>query len=611
VVMTDPGRVPLSGRAWISDGSVGALVAADGTIDWYCPDGFDHPASFYRLLDPRGGALRVGAVRPGSGAARRLPSATQSYLPGTMVAVTETAAGAARLRVVDLMSWSGPSQHAPRRLVRVATALAGRVEVEVEVVPGEAWRPVPVWTWSEGAAVSHLLVRCGFPLLAEPTGRDEPRWRGVRSLDPGESMVVTVDDARTTDRGALSPDAALRCVDATAAAWRSWLRPLCYSAAHRESVERSVLLVRSLGPAGAPLAAGTTSLPRRAGGERTAEGRVAYLRDAATAAGTLAAVGLVEDAEAAEAWLRRVVEAVEAPWPTAFSGTGEPLAEHEQLLLAGWRRSQPVVSGLAPSRVDLDVYGDVIAAVSASQHTPDAERSGSGSARADGPLAGAPGRLADAADWVADHWSEPDVGVWALAGEPRRLSASAAQAWLALDRSARRVWAANPLDLAGATWYQEARRVRAWLETEARCGDGSLGWAPGEEGADAALLRIAWRGPWPATDPIVAATVDRILERNRSGPYLYRLSEDVDDGRPGPDSPDLLASLWAVRAQAALGRWEDAHERMEAITGLGGRLGLLSDTVDPTSGALVGNLPAAAVHLAVIEAARALASGPV
>jgi GH15 family glucan-1,4-alpha-glucosidase len=191
--------------------------------------------------------------------------------------------------------------------------------------------------------------------------------------------------------------------------------------------------------------------------------------------------------------------------------------------------------------------------------------------------------------------------------------ASAVQAWVSLDISARRGRAANPLDLPAATWHAEARRVLRWLEAEGVAADGGLqrvGGAGAGDESDAALLRVAWQGPWPAQHPVVVATVDRVLERQASGLLLYRLSEGVDDGRPGPDSPDLLASLWAVRALAHLGRWEEAHERLEAVVGLGGPNGVLAEAADPLSGELLGNLPSTSASLALVDAVLDLGHGP-
>jgi GH15 family glucan-1,4-alpha-glucosidase len=127
---------------------------------------------------------------------------------------------------------------------------------------------------------------------------------------------------------------------------------------------------------------------------------------------------------------------------------------------------------------------------------------------------------------------------------------------------------------------------------------------------DAALLQVAWEGPWPAGHPLVGATVNRVLERLSVDGLLYRQPPEIDDGAAGPDSPDLLASVWGVRALAALGHWEEAHERMAAIIALAGPLGVLSAAGDPLSNELLGNFPDTAVHLAFVDAAIDLAAGP-
>ncbi len=130
---------------------------------------------------------------------------------------------------------------------------------------------------------------------------------------------------------------------------------------------------------------------------------------------------------------------------------------------------------------------------------------------------------------------------------------------------------------------------------------------------------MAWDGPWPSHHPVVVATVDRVLEQLSSGPLVYRLPADVDDGYAGLDSPDLLASVWAVRAEAALERWEEAHARMEGLVALaqgtvgaasGSGTGIVGEAADAVSGDLLGNLPATGVHLALVDAAYDLASGP-
>ena len=608
-MITDPSRVPLAERAWIGNGRFGALVSADGTMDWYCPGGIGSDPVLWRLLDPAGGALRVGPVRSGSGAGRHLPPADQRYRPGTNVCETVLAgAGGRRVSVVDFFHWPGPGLEAPGRPIRVVRALAGPVEVEVELYPSGRLGPArEVVATPAGMVVDDIAVTAGFALEPDPVGRDIPRWRAVRRLEAGEGFVVTVD-ARTDPGPPLTLDRALRLAQETEAAWRSWLAPLAYSSTYRAAVERSLLAVRSVtGPGGAPASAATASLPRRSGSERTSDMRWVRWQDVATATEVLAYSGLAEDAENAESWLRRAVDDAPLPWPAWMDPDAQAAPELDELPLAGWRRSQPVVTGVDPDLLDLDTYGAVLRSFGASMRGP------AGRPWDPGPLSAARPALAKAVDWLADHWSHPDSGVWLAGGRPAALVSSKLEAWSALERMARLAREANPLDLSAAAWQREAGAVFRWIEESGIAADGGLrrdGSASAPDEPDAALLRVAWRGPWPSDHPVVTATVDRVLARLGSSRLLHRYPDRVDDGRAGPDNPDLAASLWAVKALAGLGRWEEAHERMEAVLALAGPSGLLSEAADPVAGELMGNIPATPVHLALVDAALALEAGP-
>jgi GH15 family glucan-1,4-alpha-glucosidase len=158
--------------------------------------------------------------------------------------------------------------------------------------------------------------------------------------------------------------------------------------------------------------------------------------------------------------------------------------------------------------------------------------------------------------------------------------------------------------------------VLGWLERDGSAADGGLRMDDDpEDRPDAALLRVAWQGPWPAggvggSAPVVGRTVDRILLQLSTGALVHRYPPDVDDGQAGTPGADLTASFWAVRALAELGRWERAHDRMETLCGLVQPLGLLAEGIHPVSGQLLGNLPFAGAHLALIAAAVALEAGP-
>lgn len=622
-MLTESWRIPIGRRAWIGDGRHGASVAPDGTLDWYCPSGLTGPPGLWRLLDGEGPAVRVGPVRDGSGAHRSLPVADLAYRPGTNVVenVMEGAAGR-RVSVVDLMEWAGPGHDGPGRVVRLVRALTGPVEIEVEVLTGRRrpgarpGAPGSV-TVSGGRLVAGRIAVSGpGEFRPAPLGPDDERWRAVVVLAPGEETVVTVSAAPTgaDPVATVGVDEAHRILAGTEAAWRSWLAPLVHSGPYRGAVERALLGVRALtGPGGAPAGAGTTSLPRRVGSERTSDSRWVHLRDVTTAVRTLAALGLAEDAEAAETWLRHTLDTAHLPWPSWFDADGQPVPGAEELAMEGWRRSAPVRSGRDPGRLDLGLAGEAALTVGAAT-------SGPGGRPGDpGPLSAAFPALAEATDWAADRWRDPDCGRWEIERPRRCYVAGRIEVWSALSRMATLARAANPLDLQAVAWHQESRPLLAWLEDGALASDGGLRMdGPGPDGtggtaeADAALLAVAWRGPWPATHPVVTATVGRILERLGAGPLLHRYSDRVADEQAGPDHPDLEASLMAVRALGHLGRWEDAHERMEAVVSLIGRAGpgACAAAADPVSGEMFGDFPCTAAALALADAAETLARGP-
>jgi GH15 family glucan-1,4-alpha-glucosidase len=97
--------------------------------------------------------------------------------------------------------------------------------------------------------------------------------------------------------------------------------------------------------------------------------------------------------------------------------------------------------------------------------------------------------------------------------------------------------------------------------------------------------------------------VDTVRERLAAGPGLiYRTSEHV-----GQEGAFVACSFWVVEALARLGRVDEACETMEQVLPYANDLGLFSEQIDPESGELLGNFPQGLSHLALVNAAGAIA----
>ena len=125
-----------------------------------------------------------------------------------------------------------------------------------------------------------------------------------------------------------------------------------------------------------------------------------------------------------------------------------------------------------------------------------------------------------------------------------------------------------------------------------------------------ALLLIPLVGFLPRDDPRSSSTVEAIRARadalTARAPVPHRRGRDVD-GLPAGEGVFLACSFWLVEVLALQGRREEARELFERLLALRNDVGLLVGGVDPRDGRLLGNFPQAFTHLALVEAALALA----
>ncbi len=590
---------PIDDYAAIGDGRTVALVGRDGSIDWLCWPRFDSPSIFGAILDENAGRWSLAPTAP-SRVERR-------YVDDTNVLETRFETDAGALVVTDLMPVA--SEDDKRRLLlpdheilRAAECVRGEVELEMRFAPrpdygrrrGRVRNAGPLGVRVEMGA-DLLVLRSDIPLDITADGQVRGRSR-LREGDAVHASLTFADDwpAVLPPLGAWSRAAIARSV----AWWRGWASRVRYDGPCREAVIRSALALKLLvyAPSGAVVAAPTTSLPERIGGDLNWDYRFCWLRDASLTVRALFGLGCSAEAHAFVDWLLQATRLTQPELRILYDVHGNAPPD-ERILdqLTGYRDSRPVrVGNAAAGQRQLDVYGEVIDAVT--------HFVGAG-----GALDRETERILCAfGDYVCRHWQEPDEGIW----EPRSGAAhnthSRLLCWTALDRLLQ-LHAQGHLRGAPAGKLQE-NRERIRREVEARAWNPALGSYVAQldgDRLDATLLLLPWYGFEDAGSDRMRRTYARVREALGAGDallYRYRTADSPGEGAFG------ICSFWGAEYLALGGGTpEEARDAFERLCGYANDVGLFAEEIDPATGAALGNFPQAFTHVGLINAALSLA----
>jgi GH15 family glucan-1,4-alpha-glucosidase len=271
-----------------------------------------------------------------------------------------------------------------------------------------------------------------------------------------------------------------------------------------------------------------------------------------------------------------------------MDGTVPPGKADPVPLWQGYRGSAPVQTGNgAASQRQLGSYGDLMEAIGSYVSHGNV---------LDGPTA----RLVvDIADEVCRRWPLPDSGFWEL-GQHRPYTSSKIGCWAALRQACR---LAEKRQVPGhhvEHWRRTADDIEQYIRTACwSAAKGSFTFYAGTDELDCAALLTARTGLCAGDDPQLHGTIDALrAELSAGGPLLYRYS-----GMREEEGAFVACSFWLVEALCIAGRLDEARCLMEELVELGNDVGLLSEQVDPESRRLLGNLPQALSHLALINAA--------
>jgi GH15 family glucan-1,4-alpha-glucosidase len=591
---TPPEHTPIEDYAAIGDGHTVALVARTGSIDWLCVPRFDSPSCFSRLLgDPDGSRWLLTAVDEEATVERR-------YVEDTNVLETTYTTSTGSVRITDLM----PTGDRRADLVRRVECLEGRVQLRHELVIRFDYGRIRPWVHRDRAGGAEAIIAVAGPDKVVLTGPRLPRATDGRHEDEFEVAAGDRLDFVPTwvpsHRPAPEPMDVDSRLQHTLEEQRTWAVDCEYEGPFEEHVIRSLLTLHGLTheDTGGIVAAATTSLPEDFGGERNWDYRFSWLRDAALTVEAIVGTNRADRAAPWRDWLLRAVAGDPEDLQVMYTvDGGRHLPEVELDHLAGYAGSRPVrIGNAAVEQRQTDVVGEVLAALAAARDAGLAETRDSWSLQRS--LIG----------HLEETWQLPDRGLWEIRGPERHFTHSRVMVWVAFDRMVQAV-ERHGLDGPVDRWRDLRQQVCDEVLSkgvDAKRGCFTQHYDTSE--VDASLLLLPAVGFVRADDPRMVATIDAIeSDLMRDGLLLrYRTSSGVD-GLEGDEHPFLACSFWLVSAYALGDRVDDATALMQRLVGLTNDVGLLSEEYDVDSRRMAGNFPQAYSHLALVQAARALA----
>jgi GH15 family glucan-1,4-alpha-glucosidase len=581
--------------AMIGDCHTAALVSREGSIDWLCFPRFDSGACFAALLGtPDHGRWQIapkGEIR----------SIQRCYRDGTLVLETEFHTDSGVVAVIDCMP---PRTLAPD-VIRIVEGRSGQVTMKMELVIRFDYGSIVPWVHNTGHGISAIAGPDAMHLDTDvPTHGEDFRTLAEFTVSEGQRVPFTLTwyPSNQSLPKEKDPFVSLR---ETERWWQEWSGRCTYDGEWGNEVLRSLITLKALtyAPTGGIVAAATTSLPEEIGGVRNWDYRYCWVRDSTFALYALMIGGYKAEARAWREWLVRAVAGKPSQMQIMYGLAGERrLLEWTVPWLPGYECSSPVrIGNAASNQHQLDVYGELMD----SFHL--ARRAGLD------PEANAWRVQRALMKFLETDWQKPDDGIWEIRGPRRQFTHSKVMAWVAVDRAIKAVEEFKldgPID----TW----RRMRKAIHDDV-CAKGynadmnAFVQSYGSDQMDASLLMLPQVGFLPPDDPRIVGTVKAIERQLLHDGFVYRYNTDSSvDGLPGSEGIFLVCSFWLADNWALQGRYDEAREMFERLSGLRNDVGLLAEEYSPGSQRMLGNFPQAFSHVGLINTARNLsrAGGP-
>ncbi len=585
---------PLSQLGIIGDRRTAAGITTDGTVRWLCLPNFDGTPVFGCLVDAvRGGRWALGPTNANAG--------RQSYRGDSNVLVTNWQMSRGDIELTDAMICPESGRPAigegKRTLLRRLRCLRGSVECTMQLMPRDDFAKSAVSSPVPGG----LELRVGGLALglwtSHPFELASAAVNARFTLAEGEEFWAVLGLAE--DPKVWDVDAAKGALQATLSYWEERKGRYDYEGPRRDQVIRSAFSIEllSFAPTGAIVAAPTSSLPERIGGDRNYDYRYAWIRDASMALATLSVLGDLESAERYLGWISRLGSSTEMPLQVLYRADGgTQIRQRPRKELAGYRGSQPVRFGNhAYKQRQIDCFGyladcAVIYLIEGGRWAPEYWKV-----------------MSCIADYTMKSWRKRSNGIWER-DQRRHYISSKVMSWTTLKRT---------LEFADRTG--DSGNLRQWRRTmiEIHADVMKHGWSDelqsfrqhyDADTVDASALLIPLMGFLEPHHPRVVATVRRIEQDLMIDGLVHRFRPQNSDLSMGEfEGAFLPCCFWLAAVYALMDRNKDAEAMLRRIEELSTQTGLFSEEVDSRSGELLGNLPMIFSHAEYARAVLQLA----